>query len=189
MKPIMGFTLMEVLVAMVLLALFTLVTYRALDTVLQAQRRAGDEMARWRELAAAFAWMESDLSNAVVRPDPRSPTESGFRSVSEADGAMQFELVRQLPEDMDEGLQRVGYRCKQQSLIRLNWNELADTGQPPAEVTLLKGLSACSFKYMGSAGEWLGVWLPQARQRLPRAVELSLVEAGGTPVRRVWRVQ
>ena len=35
-----GFTLIEVLVALVLLTLFTVVTFRALDAVLKAQRHA-----------------------------------------------------------------------------------------------------------------------------------------------------
>lgn len=189
MKPAMGFTLMEVLVALVLLTLFTLVTYRALDSVLQAQQRAGAEMARWRGLAAAFVRLESDLSNAVARLDPREPAGGTFRTRNETGGAMQFELVRQLPEDMDEGVQRIGYRCEGDSLVRLIWAEAADNGQAPQAIPLLKDLSACSFRYMGINGEWLNAWLPQARQPLPKAVELNLVEAGGTPLRRVWRVQ
>ena len=189
MKPALGFTLMEVLVALVLLALFTLVTYRALDSVLQAQQRAVAEMERWQTLASAFAWLESDLANAVARLDPRDPAGSAFRSRNESSGATQFELVRQLPEDIDAGLQRVGYRCAQHALLRLVWTEAADDGQPPRALSLLQGLGGCSFRYMGLNGEWLAAWLPQAGQLLPRAVELNLVEAGGTPVRRVWRLQ
>ncbi len=188
MKAVLGFTLMEVLVALVLLTLFTVVTYRALDAVLQAQQQAGAEMTRWRELAAGFAWVESDLSNAVARLDPRESARSTFLSRVEPDGSAQFELVRQLPDDLDDGLQRVGYRCGRNSLLRLVWPEVADDGRPPREIPLLKDLRACSFQYMGAAGEWLGAWLPQAQQPLPRAVSLDLVEAGGVPVRRVWRV-
>ncbi len=180
---------MEVLVALVLLSLFTLVTYRALDSVMEAQKRAGAEMERWRELAAAFAWMESDLSNAVIRLDPREPTGSTFHSRDEADGATQFDLVRLLPEDADEGLQRVGYRCEEKNLVRLVWPEVADSVAEPKQFTLLKGLSACAFKYMNVRGQWLPAWLPQAQQPLPKAVQLDLVEAGGMAVRRVWRVQ
>lgn len=189
MKPAMGFTLMEVLVALVLLTLFTVVTYRALDSVLEAQRRAGAEMERWRELAAAFAWMESDLSNAVTRLDPREPTGGLFHGREEADGAMQFDLVRLLPEDADEGLQRVGYRCEEKALVRLVWPEVADGVAEPKRFGLLKGLSACAFKYMNASGHWLSAWLPQAQEPLPRAVQLDLVEAGGMAVRRVWRLQ
>ncbi len=197
MKPAAGFTLMEVLVALVLLTLFTLVTYRALDSVLETQRRAGAEMERWRKLATAFSWIEADLSNAVTRLDPRAPSGGEFHVRKEANGSMQFDLVRLLPEDADAGLQRVGYRCAQQNLVRLVWPEVANNVAnnvaanvaAPKEFILLQGLGACAFKYMDIAGGWLPTWLPQAQQPLPRAVELNLVEAGGAAMRRVWRVQ
>ncbi len=193
MKPAAGFTLMEVLVALVLLTLFTLVTYRALDSVLETQRRASAEMERWRKLATAFSWIESDLSNAVARLDPRATSGGVFQTRKAADGSMQFDLVRLLPEDADEGLQRVGYRCAQQNLVRLVWPEadsvVAKSVVAPKEFILLQGLDACAFRYMDIAGGWLPTWLALAQQPLPRAVELNLVEAGGAAVRRVWRVQ
>lgn len=189
MKSVGGFTLMEVLVALVLLSLFTLVTYRALDSVLEAQRRAGAEMERWREMVATFARVESDLSNAVIRLDPREPTGSAFHSRNDSNGAMQFDLVRLLPEDDDAGLQRIGYRCEEKNLVRLVWPEVADSAVEPRKFTLLQGLGACAFRYMNFAGQWLPAWLPEANQPLPLAVELQLVEAGGMAVRRVWRVQ
>jgi general secretion pathway protein J len=189
MKSACGFTLMEVLVALVLLTLFTLVTYRALDSVLETQRRAGAEMERWRGMAAAFAWVESDLANAVMSLDPRDPTGSVFHSRNESNGTTQFDLVRMLPEDADAGLQRIGYRCEANNLVRLVWPEVADNTELPKEFTLLQGLSVCAFRYMNLTGEWLPTWLPQAKQPLPLAVELSLVEASGMPIRRVWRVQ
>lgn len=189
MKSASGFTLMEVLVALVLLTIFTLVAYRSLNSVLETQRRASAEMERWRGMAAAFAWLESDLSNSVTRLDPRDPTGSVFHTRLDATGTMQFALVRLLPEDMDDGLQRIGYRCEENRLLRLVWPEVDNPAVAPREFALLEGLSACTFRYLGNSGQWLPTWLPQASQPLPRAVELNLVEAGGIPLRRVWRVQ
>lgn len=189
MKPARGFTLMEVLVALVLLTLFTLVTYRALDAVLESQRRIGAEMARWRELAAAFAWIDADLSNAVNRWDTREPTSMTFHGATDTSGTMQFELVRLLPEDADEGLRRIGYRCEEKRLVRLVWPEVDNAALAPKEFALLKGLSACAFRYLDVAGQWLPNWPPPPSQPLPRAVELKLVEGDGTALRRVWRVQ
>ena len=97
MKPAAGFTLMEVLVALVLLTLFTLVTYRALDSVLETQQRAGAEMKRWRKLATAFSRIESDLSNAVTRLDPRTTSIGAFQSRIEVDGSMQFAPGQYIP--------------------------------------------------------------------------------------------
>jgi general secretion pathway protein J len=189
MRSARGFTLMEVLVALVLLTLFTLVSYRALNAVLDSQRYARAEMAHWRGMAAAFVRVDSDLSNAVTRLDPSDPSGSVFHTRTETDGAMQFDLVRLLPEDADEGVRHVGYRCAQGSLSRMVWPEVADAAAAVQETPLLKGLQSCAFKYLNERGEWLPVWLPQKNQPLPRAVELDLVAADGTPIRRVWRVQ
>jgi general secretion pathway protein J len=189
MKCARGFTLMEVLVALVLLTLFSLATFRALDAVLTSQRQASAEMARWHELAAAFAWMDSDLSNAVARVDPKVPRDSGFHIQSAEDGTMQFDLVRQLPEDADQGLQRVGYRCAGKSLGRLVWPDVNNPLVEARESTLLAGLSSCAFRYLNELGQWLPVWRPQGGHPFPRAVELTIDVADGTRIRRVLRVQ
>jgi general secretion pathway protein J len=189
MKSIRGFTLMEVLVALVLMTVFTVVTYRALDAVLETQRRVSAEMERWREMAAAFAWLDADLSHAVTRVDARDPTGTAFHSRTEESGAVQFDLVRLLPEDADEGLQKLGYRCEEKKLMRLVWPEVDNLASAPKAYGLLEGLRACAFRYMDSSGQWAPAWLPAAKQLLPRAVELTLVAGDGTPVRRVWRVQ
>jgi general secretion pathway protein J len=184
-----GFTLMEVLVALVLMTLFAVVSYRALDAVLQGQRRATAEMDRWRELAAAFAWMEADLSNAVIRPDPHNPLQNGFHAVAEADGDVQFELVRRLPEDADTGLQRIGYRCAGAALERLVWPDVNDPAAAPRPFALLDSLRSCAIRYLGEGGQWLAVWQQRTGNSLPRAVELSIGDADGAVIRRVWRVQ
>lgn len=184
-----GFTLMEVLVAIVLMSLFTLVSYRALDAVLQTQRRATAEMERWRNLAAAFVRVESDLVNAVKRFDSRYPNIDGFHASLATDNFAQFDLVRLLPEDSDSSLLRVGYRCKDKSLSRLVWPDTANTVEAPREFVLVANLQTCAFRYMDAAGQWLATWTPSAALPLPRAVELNIVESGGTPLRRLWRVQ
>jgi len=184
-----GFTLMEVLVALVLLVLFTLLSYRSLDAVLKTQRRATAEMERWHELAAAFAWMETDLSNAVVRPDPLLPVGGGFHIQLAQDGAMQFDLVRLLPDDADQAVQRVGYRCADKHLDRLVWPDADNPLLAAKPATLLEGLGNCAFRYLDEHGQWLPGWLPQAGKPFPLAVELSLTTADGTPLRRVMRVQ
>ncbi|MGO9443599.1 MAG: type II secretion system minor pseudopilin GspJ [Thiobacillaceae bacterium] len=184
-----GFTLMEVLVAMVLLSLFAVVAYRALDAVLSAQRHATAQMDHLNTLATAFTLMDSDLANATAGYDPQNSSSSRFYTWIEHDGSEQFDLVRQLPEDADQALQQVGYRCSGPSLSRLVWPDINNPTLAPNEFRLLSGLRACSFQYLNAAGQWLTVWQPQPEEVLPRAAELDIVEADGTPIRRVIGVQ
>ncbi len=189
MKYARGFTLMEVLVAMVLLSLFAVVAYRALDAVLNTQRQAIARMDKLNELAAAFALMEADLSNVTTRLDPRDPIGGGFHTRLEQDGSGQFHLLRLLPEDADQGVQRTGYRCEGETLSRLVWPDANNPLAAPQEFTLLDGLRACAFKYLNAGGQWLNVWQAQTGNPLPRAVELTIADAEGTPIRRVLAVQ
>ena len=184
-----GFTLMEVLVAMVLLSLFAVVAYRALDAVLNAQRHATAKMDALNELAAAFAQMASDLANTATRVDPQNPGASEFHTLLTQDGGGQFDLLRLLPDDADQGLQRIGYRCAGKTLSRLIWPDINNPADPPKETTMLAGLGACAFKYLSVKGEWLSVWQSQTTRPFPSAVELSIAQADGTPIRRVIGVQ
>lgn len=184
-----GFTLMEVLVAIVLLSLFAVVAYRALDAVLNAQRHATAKMDNLNQLAAAFALMATDLANAATRLDPQDLGAGEFRTVMEQDGATQFDFVRLLPDDADQGLQRIGYRCTGAALNRLIWPDVNSPANAPQEIPLLGGLRSCAFKYLNAGGQWLTGWQGQTGALLPRAVELSIAVADGTPVRRVMGVQ
>jgi general secretion pathway protein J len=184
-----GFTLMEVLVAMVLLGLFAVVAYRALDAVLNAQRHATAGMDNLNELAAAFALMATDLANTTTRLDPPDPSGSGFHTLMGQDGAAQFDFVRLLPDDADQGVQRIAYRCAGKALSRLIWPDINNPGNTPQEFTLLNGLRSCAFKYLDAGGQWLTVWRAQTGNPFPRAVELTIAEADGTPIRRVLGVQ
>lgn len=189
MRPDHGFTLIEVLVALVLLTLFTVVSYRALDAVLNAQRRATAEIEHWNALATAFGRMDSDLANAVSRFDPQDPLRGRFHTQTSEDGGAQFDLVRLLPEDADEGARKVGYRCANGALTRLVWPDQDNLAGAPRESTLLKGLSTCAFRYMDKGGKWQVEWLPRASNPFPRAVELVIAETNGVSLRRVSRVQ
>lgn len=189
MKTARGFTLMEVLVALVLLSLFAVLAYRALDAVLEAQAHAREEMERWRVLAMAYSQVEGDLAAATSRIEPQDPVSGALRVQIFADGGMQFDLLRLLPADAPRGVMRVGYRCGDGRLSRLVWPDGNDLGLPPQETAILEGLESCAFRFMDPAGQWLEIWPLQASNPLPEAVELTLNLGDGQALRRVWRVQ
>jgi type II secretion system protein J len=146
-------------------------------------------MEHWRELGATFARMESDLSNTIIGFDPSSVVNGGFHTASDADGSVRFDLVRLLPEDADQGLQRIGYRCTGKALTRLVWPDVNNPALAPVESTLLDGLRSCGFRYLDASGQWLPGWPPQIAFPLPRALEISVGEPDGSTLRRVLRLQ
>jgi general secretion pathway protein J len=185
-----GFTLLEVLVALVLLALFSVTSYRALDSVLTAERYASAEMTRWRQLALAFSRLKTDFANAVSGIEARHGGQRGLYAGVNSDGTPYLDLDRLLPEDQEGGVQRVGYRYHEGQLWRRIWREEAPSTEPPVEAPLLAGLNGVGMRYMDQTGSWHASWVPGGSLgALPRAVEMQFRFSAGEPLRRVFLLQ
>jgi general secretion pathway protein J len=72
-----GFTLVEVLVALAILAVIGVLAWRAMAALADGESRLAAETARWTALDAVFARIEADLRaalpRAVRRGDAREP--------------------------------------------------------------------------------------------------------------------
>lgn len=180
-----GFTLIEVLVALVLLALLTLTSYRALNAVLEAERHARAEMSAWQSLALVFTRIEADLQDAVSPAVPASVNQPGFLAERLETGKLAFSFDRQLPADEADGLRRVQYLYLDGSLSRADWPHTQTV--LPTGTELLVNLSGLELRFLDREGVWQGDW-PASRQGiLPRAVELQLAWPDGRAIRRVFR--
>lgn len=183
-SPARGFTLLEVLVALMLMGLLGLMAYRGLDVVLAAEAHARSEMDRWRDVQAALARLESDLVNVVVIE--KAPASTAL-TLSYADGSLA--LTRLLPEDASGGLRRVAYDFASGRLTRSVWRDAAPAGEAPVRVALLEGLGALQFRCLDGGGAWRGQWpMPDGQAGLPRAIEITLTMASGESLRRVLRL-
>ncbi|HZI83072.1 MAG TPA: prepilin-type N-terminal cleavage/methylation domain-containing protein, partial [Casimicrobiaceae bacterium] len=76
-----GFTLIEVLIAVAIVALLSLLGYRALAALSDSEEKLSTEATRWRTLDLFFARLEGDLRQAIPRParlaDAREPAWLG----------------------------------------------------------------------------------------------------------------
>ena len=180
-----GFTLLEVMVALLLMGLFSVMAYRALDAVLQAEAHARGEIDRWRGLALTLGRLENDLNNAVAGVGGMQPR--GFRL--DADG-LALAWDRLLPEDEAGGVRRVGYAYADGVLSRLLWREAAPIGELPLRAPVLPGLKSVLFRCLDSQGGWQASWpVTAADTGMPRAVEIVVELASGERIRRVMQVQ
>lgn len=184
-----GFTLLEVLVALVLLTVFAVTSYRALDAVLVAERHARLETAGWQRLAMVYARIEADLQDAVAAPIPLAAGRPGFRAEGADTGAAGFSLDRQLPGDQADGLVRVSYRYVGGNLTRLAQSSLRPQAEGEAPPPLLDGLERAEFSYLDNVGAWQPEWGAIQSGQLPRAVAIVLAWPDGRRLRRVFRVQ
>ena len=118
MKNARGFTLLELLVAITVLSVVSVIAWRGLDTLVMTRDRLEPEVDETRALLVAFGQIERDLAQ-VVNPAFLGLTSSPL-NVRPADGAMMIELARvavPVPDRATE-VQTVYYRVVDNTLVR-----------------------------------------------------------------------
>src|SRR5258708_25170206 len=94
-----GFTLLEVLIAVAIVALISVLGYRALAALSDSETRLAAEATRWRTLDLFFARLEGDLRQAMPRPARLSEArEAAWAGASDAAGNGVLVFSRAGPE-------------------------------------------------------------------------------------------
>lgn len=192
-----GFTLLELLVAMAVLALVGALGYRGLNSILDAEARLQVESRRWTDVSLLFSQLSEDLTMAVGRTtrddmDRTSPALllSGSTSAPAVSGNAQLVVTRL---GIGEGAaiqsapRRVGYRLRDGALEYLVWPDLdAAPGATPAAYELLGDVADLTWQALDVDGRWFTDW-PAGRPAtsLPRAVSVRIVLAGGEEITRI----
>lgn len=189
-----GFTLVELLVAIVIFAVMSVVAYRALGAILEARQHLQQDSSKWRQLALVFTRLEQDLSVAVDRDvrdsnDLHQPALVGSPVLAGPDD-VQIGFTRMGYADQSgqlTDLQRVGYRLRDGVLEYVAWPVLdqAPRTRPQAHA-LLHEVRALGFDYLDRQGNWQTRW-PLAGQPagLPLAVKVKLELSSGEQITRV----
>lgn len=189
-----GFTLVEVLVALTIFALMSMLAYRGLNSMLETRAHLAEDNRRWRDLALTLAQLEQDLGQAVNRPvrdsggllqpallgNPQARADDAQLSVSRMGSAWQTGVAADV--------QRHGYRLRNGTLEQLVWPVLDQAPlSAPAVYPLLQRVSRFELRYLDAAGSWQPGWpLPGAAAVLPAALEVVVELDGGTSVTRVF---
>ncbi len=190
-----GFTLIEIMIALMIFALLSAIAYRGLEAVLNARARVEQEARKWRGLALAFINIQQSLASVVDRSIRGSdgliaPPFSGVAGVRHEEEAA---LVFTRTGFPDHGgvladLQRVGYRVNGGRLEQLIWPVLDQApATEPHAMTLVQGVKAMNARYLGPDGAWGASWPPAGDSApAPAAVELELQLVTGETVTRVF---
>jgi general secretion pathway protein J len=202
-----GFTLLELLVAMAVLALVGALGYRGLNSVLDAEARLQAETRRWSDVSLLSSQLSEDLTMAIGRTtrdgaDHTSPALllSGGGSPSEAGSPPEAAVSGQLVVTrlgIGEGAamqnvpRRVGYRLRDGALEYLVWPDLdAAPGSAPAAYELLGDVADLQWQALDADGRWTTEWPAQRpATALPRAVSVRIVLAGGESITRILPLQ
>lgn len=195
-----GFTLIEVLVALAIFGIVSILAYQALGQSLSNAELLNDRMARLRAVQQTMRLLGSDLTQLAPRPvrDPLDGTPSpALRTAPGTEFAL--ELTRggwPNPAGLPRGtLQRANYRIEDGELIRLHWNVLDPTlNSEPIATVLLDDVDSLYFNYLPPGGDWtnqwppLGVSGPVALRLRPQVVEVVLTLVDEGEIRRFFEV-
>ena len=195
-----GFTLIEVLVALAVFGVLSVVAYMALGQTLSNADLLGERMARLEAIQRTVRYLDSDLMQAAPRP-VRGLLGEGYEPAIRSSFASEYALEVTHggwtnPAGLPRGtLQRSAYRIEDDELIRYHWRVLDRTiNNEPIETVLLDGVESIEFRYLTTDGEGSEQWPPAnvagpAAFRLrPRAVEVVLTLFNEGEIRRLVEV-
>ncbi|MFC0119988.1 type II secretion system minor pseudopilin GspJ [Pseudoalteromonas xiamenensis] len=191
-----GFTLIEVMMALAILAVVVMATHQILESTMNAKEASEDTLTELEKLQTVFRFMDQDfsqLSTRIVR------NESGDKATSYIiHGRYQFESqydgigfirdgwinpINLLPRSE---LQAVGYRVMDDKLERLYriYVDQLDGTEPKVQV-LLNDVEELKFEFLDKAQKWQDEWKMQA---LPLAVAVTLKQKDKPEIRRIFAV-
>ena len=188
-----GFTLLELLTAMLILSLLALMSYRALGAVLDAREHVAQETEKWRSIAAFLARFERDVQLAAPRPVRAiSGTAPAFSGEQGTASELRVQFSRFASPEGTDTARRQAYGLNTQQEIELwLWPglDVAPDAQP-VRYPMLRGVAHFDLQYLSSDRAWLGFWpARESEPPLPLAVRLRLVLTTGEEILRVFALK
>jgi general secretion pathway protein J len=188
-----GFTLIEVLIALAILALVAVLGYRGLASLTEGEARLTAEAVHWRNLDAFFARLEADARGALPREvrtgvGPGSVPEPAWIGNVAASGDAELRFSRAGPEfavEPGSAGQRIGYRLRDGTLEVLYWPYLDQPAAVAPEAYALVGdVARFRVAYLDARGAWRERWPALGEPAVPRAIRVALTLADGEVIER-----
>lgn len=177
-----GFTLVEMLVALVIFSLLAAAGVGILRSSLDTQSAVDTRLAELGRVGRLHALLSSDLGQAVDRPT----RISGASRPAFVGDPSSMQLVSAGWTNLDGSarseLQRVEWRSSGGALNRTGFRHLDGSDEGATSASLARDISSASLRYRMLDGSWTSSFRSTPTQPLPSAVELTLNGSGAPPV-------
>lgn len=178
-----GFTLLEILIALFVFTILSMMMMSALHNVIGIQSRTENKAEYVRMLQMAFLRLSHDIEQAVDRPvlNAQGKEESAF--VGSAQGFVFTHAGFANPMNVIgmSNLQRTYYQFREHALIRQSWAALdAAQATPIQRKILIKDVQKVLFQYLGGNGRYYSAWpvSGEGGQPLPFAIKMTFTFSG-----------
>jgi len=194
-----GFTLIEILIAMVIFALIGMGAYSLLSNTLLISDSVEIHTSRLAELQRAVHRMQQDVEQFSFRQTrnefgDKRPLLRGETGFSNNSGYLEFTRTgwnnpAALPRS---DLEHLLYKLEDGTVWRLSWFFL-DGGSEEADLKrpLITGVEKLTVRFLGPDNQWLEQWNTAGEnqiERLPRAISIELELYEKITLRRVFRL-
>jgi general secretion pathway protein J len=193
-----GFTLLELLVAVAILAVIGVSSYRLLAGTISTRDRAMEHDQGLMQLQKAMGTLQRDLEQTVPRPirDEFGDNQPALYFPKENTVDLTRTGWRNPLGEARSDMVRVRYAVEDGHLRRYYWDQLDRMpGAQPHGSELLDKVKDFQLRAMDASGNWSGIWPPVSQTQhaneqapLPAAVEVTFTVAPYGNLRRVFRI-
>lgn len=182
-----GFTLIEMLVAVMIFAMLATAGVVLLRGAVTGQAAIGHHLDALADVQRGVVTLDADLSQAAVRI---SRTQSGsFAPAFFGRAAQGSEPLMQFVRDgwsnpgtlRRASLQKIEYWWREGRIERIGYPAV-DGAAPPEPAVLFDGVSALMLRYRDRQGNWLERWSPETPTQMPTAIEMVLTRGSDAPL-------
>lgn len=182
-----GFTLIEVMVALLIFAMIASAGVALLSFSVRAQATTDARLAEVAGLARLSSALSADLAQLVDRPTRDTDGTLRPAFVGEADGPTFVRGGRTSYDDAPRPeLQKVAWRLQGDALVRQGWPML-DGAAPREPAAMMTGVRSVRWRYR-SRSAWTDRFSGSPAAALPQAAEVTVVRGDGVAVRAMFYV-
>lgn len=175
-----GFTLLEILIALLVFSIVSMIMVSALHNVFNSQSVTEKHAAALSKLQVALLLMSHDFEQTINRPitNAKNILEGPFIGTSDTVTFTHAGFANPLGNIARSTLQRTAYSLTNKGqLIRTIWPVLDQTQKTlPSNRVILDSVTALRFDYLDKQGKFQNNWPPADQKQgiFPRAVQVTI---------------
>lgn len=175
-----GFTLLEILVAVFIIGIISVIMVRGLQIVISTKNNLERNDAQMQQLNLTMSFLAGDMHNLINRPITQANGQSVAAVLMHDDATETLEFSRggvsnPLARERST-VQRDAYQLKNGELIRVTWPVLDQVSHSiPTSRTLLKNITYIKWEFLGNDNRFYTGWpaTGASNQPLPKAVQVT----------------